>query len=102
MALLPGDFYGESVALGDPTHLVFANERSYVAEIQTPPYHVDYVQAPFEVNGVRPERKSVMNLSWMSSSVAYSQSQTENKKVARFKFRRFVICIFKFRLTLLR
>ena len=23
MALLPGDFYGESVALGEPTHLVF-------------------------------------------------------------------------------
>ena len=40
-----------------------------------------YVQAPFEVNGVRPERKSVMNLSWMGSSVAYSQSQTESKKV---------------------
>ena len=80
VALLPGDFYGESVALGDPTHLVFANERSYVAEIQTPPYHVDYVQAPFEVNGVRPERKSVMNLSWMGSSVAYSKNQTESSK----------------------
>ncbi len=79
-ALLPGDFYGESVALGEPTHLVFADERSYVAEIQTPPYHVDYVQAPFEVNGVRPERKSVMNLSWMGSSVAYSKSQTESSK----------------------
>ena len=80
LALLPGDFYGESVALGEPTHLVFADERSYVAEIQTPPYHVDYVQAPFEVNGVRPERKSVMNLSWMGSSVAYSKSQTESSK----------------------
>ena len=78
--LLPGDFYGESVALGDPTHLVFADERSYVAEIQTPPYHVDYIQAPFEVNGVRPEKKSVMNLSWMGSSVAYSKSQTESSK----------------------
>ena len=80
VALLPGDFYGESLALGDPTHLVFADERSYVAEIQTPPYHVDYVQAPFEVNGVRPERKSVMNLSWMGSSVAYSKNQTESSK----------------------
>ncbi len=78
--LLPGDFYGESMALGEPTHLVFEGERSYAAEIQTPPYHVDYIQAPFEVNGVRPEKKSVMNLSWMGSSVAYSKSQTESSK----------------------
>ena len=60
--------------------MLFRSERSYVAEIQTPPYHVDYVQAPFEVNGVRPEWKSVMNLSWMGSSVAYSKNQTESSK----------------------
>ncbi|NLL35958.1 MAG: SYNERG-CTERM sorting domain-containing protein [Fretibacterium sp.] len=75
-ALLPGDFYNESILLGEPTHLKFEAERCYVAEIQTPPYHVDYVQLPFEVNKVMPDKKSVQNLSWTGSSVKYVKSET--------------------------
>ena len=78
--LLPGDFYNETVELGDPDHMVFEAERSYVAEIQTPPYHVDYVQAPFEVNGKKPTAKSVLNMTFMGSNVTYSKSETDSTK----------------------
>ncbi len=78
--LLPGDFYNETMELGDPDHMVFEAERSYVAEIQTPPYHVDYVQVPFEVNGKMPTAKSVLNMTFMGSNVTYSKSETDSEK----------------------
>ncbi len=80
MGIVPADVYCQTVDLGEPDHLVFKNESSYVAEIQTPPYHVDYVQVPFEVNGVKPAAPSVMNMSFMGSKVSYSKGSTDSEK----------------------
>ncbi|MBQ9565831.1 MAG: hypothetical protein IJU98_09620, partial [Synergistaceae bacterium] len=80
LGLLPGDFYCQTVELGEPDHMVFEDERSYAAEIQTPPYHVDYVQVPFAVNGAIPAKPSVLNMSYMGSNVVYSKSQTDSEK----------------------
>lgn len=79
-AIVPGDFYTECVELGDPTRMVYSNDRSYAAEIQTPPYHVDYVKPDFEVNEVIPSNDMILNMSYMGSSVTYSSSAIESGK----------------------
>ena len=78
--LVHADFYCQTVELGEPEHLVFAAERSYIAEMQTPPYHVDYVQVPFEVNKVMPTGPSVLNMSYMGSKTSYSKSDEDAQK----------------------
>lgn len=79
-AIVPGDFYTECVELGDPVRMVFPSDRSYAAEIQTPPYHVDYVQPDFEVNGSVPQNKMILNMSYMGSSVTYKSTAAESNK----------------------
>lgn len=75
--IVPGDFFTECVELGEPTRMVYSSDRSYAAEIQTPPYHVDYVQPDFEVNGFLPAGKMILNMSYMGSSVTYQSSAAE-------------------------
>ena len=86
MGLVHADFYCQTVELGEPVdHLVFQAERSYIAELQVPPYHVDYVQVDFPVadtdgNYIVPTKPSVLNMSYMGSYTAYSKSDTDMQK----------------------
>ena len=82
MGLVHADFYGQSSELGDPTHMVFEAERSYFAEVQAVPYHVDYVQVPFGIgkDQIIPTEPSVMNLTYRGHFVKYSKSETDSTK----------------------
>ena len=80
VSVVPGDFFAECVELGEPTRMVYAADRSYAAEIQTPPYHVDYVKPDFEVNGSVPQDKMILNMSYMGSSVTYKSTAAESSK----------------------
>lgn len=79
-AIVPADFYTECVELGDPVRMVYSADRSYAAEIQTPPYHVDYVKPDFEVNGSVPAGKMILNMSYMGSSVTYKTTSADSGK----------------------
>ena len=45
MALVAADFTGEGIELGTPTHIINPADRSYMAILQAPPYHVDNISA---------------------------------------------------------
>ena len=80
MGLVHADFYNQTVELGTPDHLVYEAEPSYVVELQTPPYHVDYVKVDFPVNNNIPTEKQVLNMTYMGSSSTYKKSDTETTK----------------------
>ena len=79
-AIVPGDFFTECVELGDPTRMVFRSGRSYAAEIQAPPYHVDYVKPDFEVNESTSHDKMILNMSYMGSKVQYTGTTEQSNK----------------------
>ncbi|MDR1579395.1 MAG: VCBS repeat-containing protein, partial [Synergistaceae bacterium] len=73
--LVTADFAAESFALGAPTHTIVRDKKSYAAVLQTPPYHVDYVPAPWAADPTRP---ALTNFSYAGGSVTYSKSDTES------------------------
>ena len=79
-AIVTGDFYTECVELGDPTRMVYTADRSYAAEIQTPPYHIDYVSPDFDVNDAPAGKKIILNMSYMGSNLLYKSTTTESDK----------------------
>ncbi|MBQ9564098.1 MAG: VCBS repeat-containing protein, partial [Synergistaceae bacterium] len=70
IGLAGADFVDETVNLGDPQHLLAEANRDYAALLQVPPYHVDYIQAPWSTS-------ADMLVTYIGSSVAYSKSSTE-------------------------
>lgn len=48
VGLLAEDFYGESFKLGEPFHLRVEGRRSYVALLQVPPFHIDFMPATWK------------------------------------------------------
>ena len=76
-AIVPGDFYTECVELGDnPEHLVYEQDRVYAAEVQAPPYHVDFIQPDFPIGKSTPTSKNVVNVSFSGSSSQYQHTQS--------------------------
>lgn len=76
-AIVPGDFYTECVELGDnPEHLVYEGDRVYAAEVQAPPYHVDFIQPDFPIGKSAPTSKNVVNVSFSGSYSQYQQTQS--------------------------
>ena len=76
-ALVPGDFYTECVELGDnPEHLVYEKDRVYAAEVQTPPYHVDFIQPDFPIGESTPASRKVVNVSFSGSYSQYQHTQS--------------------------
>lgn len=72
--IMTANFARESMLLGEPTHMAVRKRKSYAAALQTPPYHVDYITAPWSESGT----PALTNFSYVGSKVTYSKSDTES------------------------
>ena len=72
MGLVTADFAGESLILDEPTHIVMEDKKTYAAIMQTPPYHVDYIQAPWD------SAPGLTNFSYKSAETVYSKSSEDS------------------------
>ena len=80
-AVVPGDFYTECVELADdPEHLIYEKDRVYAAEVQTPPYHVDFIQPDFPIGESTLTSKKVVNVSFSGSYSQYQQTQSTSTR----------------------
>lgn len=74
--LLAADFADESLILGDPEHYVIEGNMSYNVILQTPPYHIDYIKAPWSAVSDEP---SVQNFTYVSSTASsYKSVETQD------------------------
>ncbi len=84
--LMTADFARESLFLGQPTHMVVRQRKSYATIMQTPPYHVDYITAPWSESN----DPALTNFSYAGSSVTYKKDDTESQtKDIAFNVRQF-------------
>lgn len=73
-ALVAADFADEGISLGKPTRIVRNGDRSYLAVIQAPPYHVDTVTVDGQSISPTP-----VNFSYVKgSNVKYSNKDTSS------------------------
>ena len=77
--LIASDFAGEGIELGRPVHLVRAADRSYMAVLQAPPYHVDNISADGKSLTLAPVNYSYIK--GASTTYAKSSNETEKKNV---------------------
>jgi len=74
-APMTANFAKESLLLGEPTHMVIRSRKSYASVMQAPPYHVDYITAPWSESG----SPALTNFSYTGSSVTYEKNNTESQ-----------------------
>lgn len=74
-APMTANFAKESLLLGEPTHMVVRSRKSYASVMQAPPYHVDYITAPWSDSG----SPALTNFSYTGSSVTYEKNNTESQ-----------------------
>ena len=74
-APMTANFAKESLILGEPTHMVVRSRKSYASVMQAPPYHVDYITAPWSDSG----DPALTNFSYTGSSVTYEKNNTESQ-----------------------
>ena len=72
---MTANFAKESLLLGEPTHMVVRSRKSYASVMQAPPYHVDYITAPWSDSG----SPALTNFSYTGSNVTYEKNDTESK-----------------------
>lgn len=85
-APMTANFAKESLLLGEPTHMVVRSRKSYASVMQAPPYHVDYITAPWSDSG----SPALTNFSYAGSSVTYEKNDTESQtKDIAFNVRQF-------------
>ncbi|MBQ9595184.1 MAG: hypothetical protein IJR35_04925, partial [Synergistaceae bacterium] len=77
--LIASDFAGEGIELGRPVHLVRAADRSYMAVLQAPPYHVDNIALDGKSLTLTPTNYSYIK--GASTTYAKSSNETEKKNV---------------------
>lgn len=78
-AFVTSDFAGEGIELGRPLHLVRTADRSYMAVLQAPPYHVDNIAADGKSLTLAPVNYSYIK--GASTTYAKSSNETEKKNV---------------------
>ena len=76
MALVAADFTGEGIELGAPTHVINPADRSYMAILQTPPYHVDNIAADGKTLTLTPTNFSYIR----GAMTTYAKSSNETEK----------------------
>lgn len=74
-APMTANFALESLLLGEPTHMVVRSRKSYASVMQTPPYHVDYITAPWSDSG----SPTLTNFSYTGSGVTYEKNDMESQ-----------------------
>ena len=75
-AIVTSDFAGEGIELGKPLHIVRTADRSYMAVLQAPPYHVDNIAADGQSLTLAP-----VNFSYIKgASTTYAKSSNTSEK----------------------
>ena len=76
MALAAADFTGEGIELGRPAHIINPSDRSYMAILQAPPYHVDNIALDGKELTLTPT-----NFSYVKGAMTtYAKSSNETEK----------------------
>ncbi|MCR5347958.1 MAG: VCBS repeat-containing protein, partial [Fretibacterium sp.] len=73
VGLAASDFAGETLRLGTPEHVKVEGHKNYTVILRVPPYHVDWIQAPW--SDTVPTGPT--NFSWMGRTVQYETSEQE-------------------------
>lgn len=71
MQLVPGDFYCETLELGEPEHIVVRRHKNYSVILKAVPYHIDCIQAPW----MSSMPANPYNFSYLGRAVKYSNTQ---------------------------
>ncbi|MBQ4402608.1 MAG: hypothetical protein II832_10605 [Synergistaceae bacterium] len=90
-ALVAGDFASEGIELGKPTFTTRTRDKSYMAVIQAPPYHVDTISADGKTVTTQP-----VNFSFTKGAhVSYGKSDQKSKtQMSKFDMHSSVETIF--------
>ena len=78
VGLAAADFAAETLRLGTPEHVKVEGHKNYTVILRVPPYHVDWIQAPW--NDTAPTGPT--NFSWMGRTVQYEASDQEGSEFA--------------------
>ncbi|MBR1672100.1 MAG: hypothetical protein IJ702_04170, partial [Fretibacterium sp.] len=70
VGLAAADFTRESVTLDEPEHYKSEGREDYFGVFQVPPFHVDYIQAPWQ------DARELTNFSYAGGSVSYSRASS--------------------------
>lgn len=79
-ALVAGDFASEGIELGNPTFTTRVRDKSYMAVIQAPPYHVDTISADGKTVTANPVNFSYTNGAHVSYGKANKDAKTQMSK----------------------
>ena len=71
MQLVPGDFYCETLELGEPEHIVVRQHKNYSVILKAVPYHIDCIKAPW----MESMPANPYNFSYLGRNVKYSSTQ---------------------------
>ena len=74
MTLAAGDFYGETLELGEPEHIIIQGHKNYAINLKVPPYHVDYIQAPW----MTAKPANPFNFSYLGRNVQFMRTQEDS------------------------
>ena len=78
VGLTAADFAAETLRLGTPEHVKVEGHKNYTVILRVPPYHVDWIQAPW--SSTAPTGPT--NFSWMGRTVQYEASEQEGSEYA--------------------
>lgn len=73
VGLAAADFAAETLRLGTPEHVKVEGHKNYTVILKAPPYHVDWIQAPWQDTAP----SGPTNFSWMGRTVQYETSEQE-------------------------
>ncbi len=76
MTLVPGDFYAETLELGEPEHIIIQAHKNYSINLKVPPYHVDYIQAPW----MSAKPAAPFNFSYLGRNVQFMRTQEDSEE----------------------
>ncbi|MBQ7733654.1 MAG: hypothetical protein IJT58_06510, partial [Synergistaceae bacterium] len=76
MTLIAGDFYGETLELGEPEHIIIQGHKNYTISLKVPPYHVDYVRAPW----MDAKPAAPFNFSYLGRNVQFMRTQEDSEE----------------------
>ena len=85
VGLCAGDFYGESFRVGSPLHLMIRNRNNYVALMQVPPFHVDFIPEAWS-SGDAHFTPKVTNVSHTADTLVSYLHSTTTKSSESSKF----------------
>lgn len=79
-ALVAMDLAGESLALGEPAHIITEDTRSYATILPAVPYHIDYIRSDWRDPKATPAPRALQLVTPPTSAVKYSKADTESDK----------------------